>query len=422
MELYQIIIIVIISLILAGTSTCFFLRRINPNKFVYESKETIKSDGIVKFVNDGINNPYLCKVDNNGNIIDEPFKILVCSDMHNSTDESDFTFKVFERFLDKEKPDLVILDGDNVVGHVDTTMHKKLIKVFEDRNLYYGFTLGNHDPERRITEALKKMSNPSIKDIEEITAKYRKWAFEALADSKYCVATNYYQDKIFGSGNSVINIKNSKGITKSIFLFDSGDYVPGVKRKAYGTEKRCYSYIRESQLDWYKEKVKENTIENNGVTPESMSFFHIALPEFQKAFNLWKCGSKKVKLEYGNNYENVCGSDIDAGAFKVFKDNNMKVIVCGHDHKNDSQIIYQGVRLVFSQGLQFDGAYNRRKRYKSLKLMHKIGGKYDPYVSGVSIIEITKDGNLEFSARYAEQEGFYEGLEKGKNKALWIEK
>jgi hypothetical protein len=70
------------------------------------------------------------------------------------------------------------------------------------------------------------------------------------------------------------------------------------------------------------------------------------------------------------------------------------------------------MRLVYSQGLQYDGAYNRRKKAPFLKLLNKISGKFCCFVEGVTLFMVQSDGSVDIAAKYAQQENVFYGLEK----------
>jgi len=421
--LYIVISILIIALII-GFIIILSLKKFDPHVCNLKEHDTNIYKGKVEFHNEKGTIPYLVKRKEDGSISDDPFKIMVVADMHNSTNECEFGLTILSRFVDLEKPDLVIMLGDNFTSHVDTVIQERIIKFFEDRKLYYGFVLGNHDSEAKVSNEIRRLEKERVLSQEEknqIILKGRKWAFDTTANSKYCVSYDDMPGLLHGSGNSVVNIKDSKGIKQSIFFFDSGDYVWDRKRVAVGTEKRCYDYIRKNQLDWFNNKLDEITTLNNGIRPKSSCFFHIALKEHEDAWLEANKPNGNAKLIFGANYEKCCSSDLDDGAFKTFKDSNSaQLLVVGHDHKNDSLIEYQNMLMMFSSGLQYDGAYNRRKRAPlSFKIMDKLGGKYSIYNEGVSIIQVKADGSLDIYSRYAKKEGFHKGLDKYFDRAFF---
>lgn len=415
MSLQNIIYIILSSIAILFAIVLVIFLSIRPYLYKCKNIDTTTADGTVEFVKSTKGTPYLIKRKADGSISDEHFKILSCADMHNSTESSEFGLTILARFLDKEKPDLVLLLGDNVVGHTDTKMQEKLKNFFENRKQYWGFVLGNHDSEKKITSDIKaaeKEGSLSLDEREAITLAGRKWMFDTLSGGDYCIVSDEGGESVYGSGNCVVNIKNSKGISQSLFFLDSGDYVYGVKRKSFGSEKRCYGFIRESQIEWYKNRLTELTVENGGILPRSMAFFHIPLPEFQQAYTALKKINGIATRIYGTNYERVCASDCDAGVFDVFRNSgSTHAIICGHDHKNDSSIMYKGVRLMYSQGLQYDGTYNRRKKAPFLKFLNKLNSKFCCFVEGVTLFMVQVDGNVDIVPKYAQKEDVFYGLE-----------
>lgn len=387
----------------------FLSKKINPQLSKKQLKE--KKDAIVEFHHKGNETPYLIKKNKDGSISDEDFRVVSCADMHLATDEYIFGLTILERLIDKTKPDLLVLVGDNACGRLDTFIEEQLIKFFERKKLYYAFILGNHDSERLITTELKKHKTVNEEMYDSIQRKYRTFKFNALAKSKYCVA-RIGEKNLFGAGNYSINIKNSLGIVKTLYFFDSGDYVFGVEREAVGTERRCYDHIHDDQLDWYKKEVKKNNA-------DSIAFLHIPLKEYSDAYRLFLRPFHGKNKLFGNNYEEPCSSDLPDNTFKVFKEcGSTKVVVVGHDHKNDSCIEYQGIKLMYSQGLQYDGAYNRRKHNpKIFRRLYKLG--YKCYIEGVSVFDLNKD-KIDITPVYAEKEKVYYGLEKYYKRA-WLE-
>jgi hypothetical protein len=390
------------------------IARMRPHLYKPSDLDTTTAEGRVEFVATEGKTPYLIKRKADGTISDERFKILTCADMHNSTEEAEFGLTVLSRILEKEKPDLVILLGDNIVGRSDTQTQEKLKNLFNERKQFWGFVLGNHDSEYKINmdiKAAEEKGELTSEQRESIVEAGRKWMFDTLSGGEYCIVRDEGGEHVFGSGNCVVNIKNSKGIIQSLFFFDSGDYIHGVKRKDIGSEKRCYGYIRKSQIDWYNRRLMEITAENGGMRPKSMAFFHIPLVEYRKAYAALRKG--EARRIYGTNYEKPCSSHFNAGAFEAFcQSQSTHTVVCGHDHKNDSAIIYRGMRLVYSQGLQYDGAYNRRKKAPFLKLLNKISGKFCCFVEGVTLFMVQSDGSVDIAAKYAQQENVFYGLEK----------
>lgn len=406
--LVVVIIVPVIVLVLAFIAL-YYIHKIFPNL----SKKKLKEHKpcIVEFHNEGNETPYLIKRNPDGSISDEDFRVVSCADLHLATEEHVFGLTVLERLVDKVHPDLLVLLGDNACGRLDTYIEEQLIKFFERKKLHYAFVLGNHDSEPLITTEMRKHKEVNKDLYDSIQKKYRTFKFKALMNSKYCVGC-LGEPNLFGAGNYSVNIKNSSGVIKTLYFFDSGDYIFGVERKDPGTERRCYDHIHDDQLEWYKKEVKKNNA-------DSIAFFHIPLFEYIKAARLSLLPFYSFNKSFGNNYEKPSTSDMPDNTFKVFKEcGSTKVVVVGHDHKDDSCIKYKGIKLMFSQGLQYDGAYNRRKHNpKIFSRLYKLGFKC--YVEGVSVFDLSKD-KIDITPVYAEKEKVYYGLEKYYKRA-WLE-
>lgn len=359
--------------------------------------DTSSSQGTMELYYEKDGTPYLVKRQADGKLCDD-FKVLSTTDTHlRSDDLSDFTLEVLGKFLDKEKPDVVVLVGDNVVDRTDTVIHDKVKKFFEDRNQYWAFVLGNHDGEA-YAEAHPNEDS-------------RKWAYEALAGSPHCLTRN--EDAGYGYGNSVFLLKNSQNkIAQAVFLLDSDQRM---------TEESCAeigqpyvsgsAFLRPCQVEWYKRRVDELTAINDGDVPKSLMYFHIPLHEFDEAYGNWD--DPRVKRLYGDTWEQIDRSCYSTGMFEAIKEKeSTQAVICGHDHINCFCLEYDGVKLMYSLGLQWDMAYNRRKNNKFMAAWYALDKKACFYVEGVTLAMIRTNGEAEFMPKYAQFEGVLEGKEK----------
>ncbi len=141
--------------------------------------------------------------------------------------------------------------------------------------------------------------------------------------------------------------------------------------------------------------------------------------EYWHAYRLSLLPFFSIKRKFGNLYEKPCSSNETDHTFKTFKEfKSTKLVVVGHDHKNDACIKYQGINLMYSQGLQYDGAYNRRKKNPKLfRRLYKLG--YKCYVEGVSVFDLNKN-KIDITPVYAEKENVFYGLEQYYKRA-WLE-
>ena len=83
---------------------------------------------------------------------DGKFKIVQFNDTQDDERIDRRTVELMEKVLDAEKPDLVVLNGDNITGGVDSPLENKqalnnLAQPMEKRGIKWAITFGNHDED-----------------------------------------------------------------------------------------------------------------------------------------------------------------------------------------------------------------------------------------------------------------------------------
>lgn len=289
---------------------------------------------------------------------DEDFKVVQLTDIHIgagwlSHNKDLKALNAVAAMVTAEKPDLVVITGDTAypvpfqAGTANNlTSAKMFATLMEQLGVYWVIAFGNHDTE-----------NYSYYDRAEIASFYENSGF------KYCLFKSGPED-VDGYGNSVINIKNSKGeITQSIFTFDSHSYI---KSDIFGLGGN-YDNIQESQVQWYRDCVKEFTEHNRTVSnmenpvPKSTAFFHIPLREYQDAWyeyvnNDFK-DTENVKHIYGVAGEGGIivfpGVNEDSLFEAMVELGSTKAVFCGHDHENNFCVEYKGIRLTYGMSVDY---------------------------------------------------------------------
>ena len=274
---------------------------------------------------------------------DGAFKIAFITDIQdvyplNATTKA-FIFEVLRR----EKPDLVVLGGDNCVAEytdlpegkkenltdeekevltekVKNLAIKELCDIFVGQKTYFTLVFGNHDHEQGM-------------DDDHQLKLYQKYGGE------YCLAYDPVPS-LTGTATHNLTIKNTAG-NKNVFnlwMFDSNEYEGG------GDGAVCAD-----QVEWYVNKSNELAVANGGKLP-SFTFQHIVdhnvmdaifyrAPSF--AGNIGRKTSDATywnSLKRYNNFkgfvhELVCCGYYDHGMHAALKENG-KVLACfsGHDH------------------------------------------------------------------------------------------
>lgn len=257
------------------------------------------------------------------------FKILQVTDIQlhlpNTTEKE--AFRQISELVDSHNPDLIVLTGDNITGGRDDFLVPAIIEFMGNLGVPWAISYGNHDPE-------------GYKGI--------VWQSEQYANAKNSLFQTGPTD-IFGYGNYIINIKEGEKTIYSIFVMDSNGYDVDENLE------EIYAFIREDQIEWYEENVKNISKEEYGsFNPEqgkvvpSLMFFHIPVPEYRDAYKIYEKSGFSPSMGKGENNEDVYCSDYNSGLFdKILELGSTKGIFVGHDHINDSEIMYKDVILAY---------------------------------------------------------------------------
>mgnify|MGYP003295473403 CR=1 FL=1 len=256
------------------------------------------------------------------------FKVLQLSDIHlGQKDDLEKHYKFMDLTINEANPDFIMLTGDLFTFANRRTMNS-FFDYLESKEIPWGVTWGNHDEQCDYS-------------ISYMTGELNK---RAEKDGSYCKFIDLQDDDVYGYANYVINLKDGTNTKFQFYVIDSNRYYYG--------DYMGYDYIHEDQIAWYERMVNYSKTQNGGTIVPSVAFFHIPVPEFQTAWDLYQEGSSEVinndttgKLE---NREDVCCPKINTGFFdKVVELGSTKALITGHDHINDSDLTYKGIRLVY---------------------------------------------------------------------------
>lgn len=370
---------------------------------------------------------------------DKQFKVQQFTDVHIgagsfSKDKDIWAMNAVATMIRKEQPDLVVVTGDiayPVPFQAGTFNNLAATQVFasmmEKLGVYWTFAFGNHD-----TEAYSMKTRADICDWYE-SQNFKYCLFErGYADDP---ALKLKEDDI-GYGNSVIRVKNSKGVyTQAIVTLDSHSYIDG---DYFGAAWK-YDNIHQSQVDWYVGEMQKLVASNNALLEsdpslgivkdapvKNLAFFHIPLVEYREAWGkiIELNGGRKatdeekkngkyedgtiinpdgVEYIYGvmgesdsnkngqRTYGVFCGLNQDS-FFETGVDNGLQGTFCGHDHYNNFSVNYtkedgKTVRLTYGMSvdyLAYPGIYKEHLQ------------------RGCTVIEVEPDGSFD-----CEQKNYY---------------
>lgn len=283
-------------------------------------------------------------------ITDRELKILDLTDVHfgggwMSFNKDRMAINAVAAMITAEKPDLVVVTGDisYPVPFQSGTFNNKtsatmLITLLEQLQVPWTVTFGNHD-----TEAYSYYSR------EKVSAFYSDESLE------YCLFSTGPED-VDGYGNHVIHVKNTEGlITQELVFMDSHSYTDG---DIFGIFWK-YDNIKQSQVDWYEEKIK--SAQKNNPDVKSLLFFHIPLVEYRDAYDELLANDMKdtenVKYISGVVKEKdpyvYCGMGEDNLFEKVLELGSTQAMFCGHDHLNNIVMKYKGVDLTYNYSVDY---------------------------------------------------------------------
>ncbi|KAH3678140.1 hypothetical protein WICPIJ_008933, partial [Wickerhamomyces pijperi] len=265
-----------------------------------------------------------------GNLVrkTDEYKILQVADLHYATGTGTCrdqfpvvencqadprTLQFLHRVLDHEKPDLVVLTGDQIFGEdsfdSETTL-MKVVKPFIQRQIPYMFTFGNHDDEG-------SLSRLELFQLLQTLPFFHGPERALLPDAP-------------GVGNmitQVVDESNTPSLT--IYLLDSHKYTPD--QKLYPG----YDWVKESQLEYIKSQQPKLLEPKDPKQHTSLAFLHIPLPEYRLVH------SNPGTLRSGQYKEGITAPYYNSGALKLFHDLGVRLVSVGHDHCNDFCIEYK---------------------------------------------------------------------------------
>ena len=342
--------VILVILIIGGSVAYAFL----PHSLNYDIDSVENIGSFVEVVSKSEDNVTI-KLTENRN-----FKVLYFTDMHldGKNKTSILTVTNLVDNIKKEKPDLVILGGDNVTSAFNKKRCNQLAEIFENLGVYWAGILGNHEGDNKYSQTRSEM-------------------IEIFSSYEHCLMLEGIDD-IWGDGNYTLDILNYDNSHCETFIFmDTGDEVLEDTKQEYGIpeDESPYDGVKTSQIEWYKQKMAE-TKETYGEV-NSVVVVHIPLPQMKEQF-------ESQEFLYGDKRENICASGFDSGLFDAMKEVGTRAAFFGHDHLNDFGIEYEGILL----------GYMQPSGYGSYTSASKLGYEEKDWLQGYMITELLPDGEF----------------------------
>lgn len=265
---------------------------------------------------------------------DGRFKILQVSDIQENLNYDARSLDGFQRLLDAESPDLVVLGGDNCDGHKlqDGDELRTYLDIFaaplETRKIPWAHVFGNHDHDLKMD------------DVEQT---------EIYEGYDYCVSKHTVG--IGGVTNFVLPVlaSDSDSIAYAVWGLDTGNCLHNSDiphaRELFSFPKRpynsdCWDILRFEQLMWYWNSSVE--LERYaGRKIDGAMFMHIAPWEFQLAVD-----NADVAGTVGNTGERMSLGGLNSGLFAaVLERGDIRAISCGHSHEDCFEAMICGISV-----------------------------------------------------------------------------
>lgn len=258
---------------------------------------------------------------------DGKFKILQVSDLHLSTgpgicrdpepplkdggscNADSRTLAFINSVLESEKPDLVILSGDQVNGETAPDAQSAIFKfahLFIKHKVPYAAIFGNHDDEGSLSrEALMQLTHALPYSLSE-----------------------FGPTTIDGVGNYYIEVLARGGSHHSaltLYLLDTHGYSPDERQF------RGYDWLKKNQIEWFKSTSRDlkSSPSHTAYTHHhmDMAFIHIPLPEYRIEAN--------IVPSTGKHPETPTAPGFNSGFKDALVEEGVLAVSCGHDHAND---------------------------------------------------------------------------------------
>ncbi|MEJ4090844.1 metallophosphoesterase [Corynebacterium sanguinis] len=281
------------------------------------------------------------------------FKIIQFNDTQDNHLTDHRTIEFMERVLDAEKPGFALINGDVIDGGPTTPEQvyqavKNVVLPMESRAIPWAITFGNHD-EDSIEEHGTGVTEAHIAEF----VRTYKYNLNPPAG-----------DRPFGHSDAhllIVSAHDAARASYSVWLVDSGNYMPEDFQEAAGEDAPHYDYIRPAQIDWYLGRSRAAEARFGAPVPGLM-FFHIPTYEHR---DMWFGGPAKTSdIDHNaaarkHNIDGVKHEDVYYGAFNsgiyaaVRDRGDVQGIYCGHDHINSFYGDYYGVELGYCPGTGF---------------------------------------------------------------------
>ncbi|MBQ2945387.1 MAG: metallophosphoesterase [Clostridia bacterium] len=269
-----------------------------------------------------------------------PLKIAHFSDLHFGTEGKSYhnadearTVAFMDYVVETQKPDLIVLGGDNIMS-TGVEGAKKLVALMDKYRTPYIFVFGNHDAEL-FGEGLSKSYVSSY--LESCGSPY------LLYKSGY---TDSSSENRYGNYSVLLKDVASDRLLGAFLIIDTG---------VYDYSKGVYQEITDGQTDWYRGEIERLNVifkkhGGNGVIP-SIVYGHIQLPQHFEAYKSAVNGNAKFVYHQDIKISDRMAASEGGNSGDFFTEmkhlGSSKGYICGHMHGLTFHVRTDGITLGF---------------------------------------------------------------------------
>ena len=280
---------------------------------------------------------------------DGKFTILNFADCQDTYPASEKMFAFINLTLEKYKPDLVVLTGDNTVGPGETKAQaiEELVSPYVKTGTYFTMVFGNHDHQQGVEK-------------DELFEMYERYGGE------YFLGFNEDSPESGRVGTHYLPVYSSDGskISYCLYMFDSGNYVYDENGNELG-----YACVTEEQNNWYRAR-RDALKEETGAYVPAIAFQHIVPGDvydylyFSSPVSLGELGRDFNGRHYTfvpklNNFtgflnEPPCPGYYNFGQLDALAEKgDVQALFVGHDHTNSYDVEINGVHVINTPGITY---------------------------------------------------------------------
>ena len=285
------------------------------------------------------------------------FRVLMFSDVHGGVGYNKAkTVAAIKALVETTKPDLVMLGGDNAGPgyiHIENAeqlkeMLAEITSPMEENSIPWAHVFGNHDDNyglpnkdaEKIYESFPHCVSKAGPECHGGTANYLLPVYPRTGD-----------EPVFG----IWGMDSHGGMTE--FAQRHHKDKPLEMLHPFAGGHGSYDSVDFGQVMWYY-LISMEFEKRYGRKLPSMMIMHIPLPEYEIIVT-----NKDETHFFGYDDEDVACTALNPGLFRACVERgDVKAIFCGHDHWNDWQAEYLGIKLGYDASLSYHACQNNYLR------------------------------------------------------------